>query len=118
MRTKLLRDVIALAAESYPLPVFSDEPAVTAWVGKLAEGITGIVYDAIKSDPAAVMGCCYAEAPYTVAEVDEAAAALPLGKIGDGSIIKFLQSVNWAQLIQTVITIISVIPKTPAPATT
>ena len=112
MRAKLLQDVIELAVASQPLPVFSDEAAVAAWIGKLSQGITAIVYDAIHTDAVAAHAVCSAAVPYEAHEVEAAIA----GKIGDGTILNFLKSVNWAQLIQTIMTIISVIPKTPAPA--
>jgi hypothetical protein len=114
MGDKILADVLALATETLPLPSFSDEAAVQAWMGKLTQGVTKIVYDAISgaADPHAALLAISTET-FAASEVNKACEA-----IGDGTILNFLKSVNWAQVISTVVTIISLFPKTPAPVPT
>ena len=112
MRTKLLQDAIQVAIGSNPPPAFSDETAAAAGVGTLATGLTHVAYDAIESDAPKAMAAC--QGAYSESEVEHAYASIcqaAPGKIGDGSILKFLQSVDWAKLIQTIVTIISVLPK-------
>jgi hypothetical protein len=124
MRATLLQDVIALASESYPFPNFSDPAAVKTWVGTLAQGVTQVVYDAITTDqaPAAHYQALQQASlgSFSDEEIEDAFAAVkaggklaaaPVEKLGDGTILNFLKSIDWAQLIQTVITIIGVIPK-------
>ena len=116
MREKILADVLALAIEAIPLPNFSDEAGVEAWVGKLVQGVTKIVYDVIggAEDPQAALQALSRETfseTFAACEVNKACTA-----IGDGTILKFLKSVNWAQVISTVVAIIGLFPKTPAPA--
>jgi len=112
MGDQILADVLALATEAIPLPSFSDEAAVEAWLGKLVQGVTKIVYDAIggAADPHAALLAISTET-FSAAEVHKACE-----RIGDGTILNFLKSVNWAQVISTVVAIISLFPKTPAPA--
>ncbi len=126
MRAQLLQDVIAVATEVYPFPSFSDAAAVSAWVGTLTKGVTQVVYDAITSDPLPATKCAALQQATLGAFSDEEviyafeavkagkAAVGQAGAIGDGTILNFLESVNWAQLIQTVISIINVIPKQAA----
>ena len=115
MKIEILKDLIAVATKAYPPPAFSDEAAVAAWVGSLASACVPVVYDVFQSDTKSLN----AEAPPTAAEIEKAynmfCSSTPgYSKIGDGKILAWLQSVNWAQLIQTIITIIAVIPKSPA----
>lgn len=127
MRAQLLQDVIAVATEVYPFPSFSDAAAVSAWVGTLTKGVTQVVYDAITSDPLPATKCAALQQAtlgvfsdeeviyaFEAAKAAGKAAVGQAGAIGDGTILNFLESVNWAQLIQTVIAIINVIPKQAA----
>ena len=118
MKIEILRDLIAVATDAYPPPAFSDEAAVATWVGKLASACVPVVYDVFQSAPQALSGFA-AEDPPTAAEIEQAYkcncdACGGYSKLGDGKILAWLQSVNWAQLVQTIVTIISIIPKTPA----
>ena len=125
MRVNILQDVMALAGEVYPLPSFSDPTAVAVWVGQLSQGVTAVVYDAITSAPEPAVHCAMLQqatlSTFSEEEIEDAFEALktagkfrglPVEKIGDGTILNWMKTVNWAQLIQTVISIISVIPKT------
>lgn len=115
MRVEILRDLIAIATKAYPPPAWSDEAAVQVWVGNLVSACVPVAYDLIKSDPATLS----AKGEPHAAEIEEAYKSRYADggyeKIGDGKILAWLQTINWAQLIQTVITIISIIPKAPTP---
>ena len=122
MRAKILADCVAVAMASYPPPAFSDEAATGAWVGKLAQGLTAVAFDAIKTDAADAKRICEAMAgPVTDEEIDAAYNAVnaapgfctagSVSAIGDGKILAWLKTVNWSALLQTIITIISVLPK-------
>ena len=105
MRVKILQDLISVAVQCGAPPAWSDEAAVAVWVGKLASGLVPVAYDVILSAPQA-----FASGPPTASEIEAA-----YGKIGDGTLLAWLKTVDWASVLQTVITIISIIPKTPAP---
>ena len=119
MRTKILEDVISVAVNSWPLPDWKNEAAVCTWDGSLVQGLTHVVYDLLTSDPANVPKLQVTlVTQFTDEEVAAAYTAvssrLTVGKIGDGHILAWLQSLPWATIIQTIISIITIIPKTPA----
>ena len=72
MGDQILADVLALATEAIPLPSFSDEAAVEAWLGKLVQGVTKIVYDTIggAADPHAALLAISTET-FSAAEVPQ-----------------------------------------------
>jgi hypothetical protein len=124
MRTKILQDVIAVALEAYQgLPNFADEAATCKYVSDITVGVTHVVYDVVKTDATALDNLrAVAVTPYTDAEVDTAlnvvlAQHLKGGPV-QGRFIDWVKTVDWAKVIQTVIAIIAIIPKTPAPVPT
>ena len=120
MRAKILADCVALAVDSWPLPAITNEAATCTWVGNFSQGITHIVYDAVMSDPVVITPKLQAAiTPFTDEEIAAAYQSccdngrLTVGKIGDGHILAWLQSLPWSTIIQTIISIITIIPKTP-----
>ena len=101
---QLLLDIEKTIADAGNLPDFTDKAATAAWAGRIAPDIVNFIYDAggLGTVHAAL---CAAAAP----------GSAPLGKIGDGSIMRWLVA-NGPAIMAFIMQIVAVIPKAPAPA--
>ena len=107
-----------------PFPNTHDEAAVAVWAGKVVTAFVPVGFDLIKSDPVIMTGGFGAEEAPTEEEIEAAYYAVKarggfggvFEKLGDGTILAILKNIPWATLIQTAVTIIGFLPKTPAPA--
>jgi hypothetical protein len=112
--------VLDAIQDSAQLPDFADREAVKVWAGELAGDCVDLVKNlggaeqavAALTELAPTLNATYQEHLHTYCMAKGDA-----GKLGDGTLLKLLQNVNWAQLIQLITTFIAFFPKgTPAPA--
>jgi hypothetical protein len=115
---QLVTILVSLIRAGVPLPDFSNEAAVKAWLDNLSPVLAAIIVRLISGGDA--VAACEAAASddglwEAVAAELESGDDSP-GRIGDGTILKWLKE-NGPALLNLIMTIIAFIPKTqPAPA--
>lgn len=119
MRARILQDIVTLVTTSGSVPNVNDEPAVAVFVGNVSKGLVPVVYDLIKNDPqSAMLG------PISADDIELAYKAHLAQQPGDkekmslplGDVLNFLRSVNWTQVIATVMSLIGALKPAAAPA--
>ena len=104
--TTTIQDIVKIVSDAAPLPTWSDRVAVKAFAAKIIPDLIDLGFDA--GGLQAVHGECCALPPGELEGI--VAAAIPVGKLGDGTILKWLVA-----NLPTIISIISLFVKSPAP---
>jgi hypothetical protein len=105
--TKVITDIVLLISKGGALPSSTDREAVKAYAVAIVPGLIDLGYDAMGLQVAA--GEFKAMSPKEIKKC--VCDTMPAEKIGDGTILKFLQSVDWGKLISEIGTIIAFLPK-------
>jgi hypothetical protein len=106
----LISILVSLLRAGWPLPDFNDEAAVKTWLDGLTPTLASIIARLTPDERASLL------APQAAGDdLWEAVEAELPGRIGDGTILRWLKE-NGPAILNIIMTIIAFIPKTqPAP---